>query len=58
MLGVCGKLDPSQPERTNLMKQNIGTIDRIIRILVGLGLIGYGITKVPSIDVGDRPVAT
>ena len=25
------------------MKQNIGTIDRTLRIILGLGLIGYGL---------------
>ncbi len=32
----------TQPQ-THIMKQNIGTIDRILRIVIGLALIAYGI---------------
>jgi len=29
----------------NLMKANVGTIDRVVRILIGLGIITYGVLE-------------
>lgn len=41
------------------MKPNIGTIDRIIRILAGLGLIAYGIINQSWIGaIGALPLLT
>ena len=41
------------------MKPNIGTIDRVLRILVGLGLIAYGIINQSWIGaIGAVPLIT
>ena len=41
------------------MKQNIGAIDRVFRIILGLGLIGYGVVNHSWIGaVGAVPLLT
>jgi len=41
------------------MKQNIGAIDRVFRILLGLGLAGYGIANQSWIGaIGAVPLLT
>jgi hypothetical protein len=45
---ACTKLQPPAPitqtvKEEAIMTQNVGTIDRTIRIIVGLALIGFGL---------------
>lgn len=35
--------DMKKEQRRNVMKTNVGGIDRILRILVGLAVIGWGV---------------
>jgi len=44
------------------MKKNVGTIDRILRIIIGLGLIGMAVTNTPPVGaigwIGVIPLLT
>ena len=50
---------PTNPYRSRIMKANVGNTDRLIRIVLGLGIIGWGVMNANWLGaVGLVPLAT